>query len=242
MVDEIYLNSLRDELSNLYDQYDDRYIQLCQEADCKISERKYFSGSSELLCIYEPSLTNKLRCNWCLKGSFKAKKPRSKQYHILSFDNGKIIKIDFFDDVSNLYQNHKEVFIVYEHGKTIYLVFDTTNKSHTPKLGEIYLLKYDELLRLTEYVHIPSKALSKDLTGEIYKYNNHNLIESIKYSTWYSEIEKYEYEYGENGYMNCYKRYALKSSNPNIYTAKFTPKDIECFEKWNRFYFSPSNK
>lgn len=31
--------------------------------------------------------------------------------------------------------------------------------------------------------------------------------------------------------MNSYRRYELNKSNPIIYTAKFTSKDIECFEK-----------
>lgn len=121
----------------------------------------------------------------------------------------------------------------------MYLVFDTTTPTQNPKLQEVYLLKNDEMRRMTEYAHIPSKALSKDITGEIHKYDEHNLIESIKYSTWYSEFEKYEFEYGDDGYMNSYKRCDLNKNT--VYNAKFTKKDIERFEKNGRFYFSPSS-
>lgn len=113
-----------------------------------------------MLCIYEPSLIKGLRCNWSLKGSFKEKKPKSNTYHIISFDEEKVIKNDFFDDISTEYRDHKEIFFIYVQFKTVYLVFDTTTPTQHPKLWEVFLLKYDEMRRMTEYVHIPSKALS----------------------------------------------------------------------------------
>lgn len=241
MIDDSYFNTLRDELREIYDMYDDSYMYLSENVKKNVVRERYFSGSDEMLCIYEPSLTNRLRCNWCLKGSFKEKKPRSRAYHLISFDKDKVIKIDFFDDISSIYPNHNEIFFVYEPFKTMYLVFKKMNKNDIPILLEVYLLKYDEMSRLIEYVHIPSKALARDLTGEIYKYNKHNLIESITYSTWYSEIEKYEFEYNDDGYMSSYRHYDLNKSDPFIYTANFTLKDIELFEKRGRFYFSPIN-
>ncbi|MCH5349528.1 MAG: hypothetical protein J1E40_09410, partial [Oscillospiraceae bacterium] len=154
-----------------------------------------------------------------------------------------VIKIIFYDDVSYNYQdNYKEIFFVNDDLKKIYLLFDSINKDKLPQLREIYLLKYNDLNQLTEYVHIPSRALSRDLTGEIHKYKNHNLVETIKYSTWYSEFKKYEFSYGDDGYLSTYKSYDINKDQPHVYTAKFTSKDIEPFEKCGRFYFSPENK
>lgn len=244
MISDSYIEFLKEELKSLYAEYDNKYELLKESAKNNTASERYFSGSSEALCIYEPSLINRLRCNWCLKGSFKDKKPRTKTYHLISFDDdGNVIKINFYDDVSNNYQdNYKEIFFVNDELKKIYLLFDSINREQSPQLREIYLLKYNDLHQLAEYVHIPSKALSRDLTGEIHKYKNHNLIETIQYSTWYSKFEKYEFSYGEDGYMNAYKCYNLKKEQPHIYNVKFTPKDIEPFEKCGRFYFSPENK
>lgn len=239
MTDNAYFDLLREELNGIYEKYDNSYESLEQNVKANTANKKYFSGSSEMLCIYEPSLIKALRCSWSLKGSFKEKKPRSEQYHLISFDDEKAIKLDFFDDASTEYTEHKEIFFIYDQSQTIYLVFEPAKPDQQPMLREIYLLKYDDMQRLTEYVHIPSRALSKDLTGEIHKYKGHNLIESVRYSTWYSEFEKYEFGYSDNGYMNSYK-----STAPNrntVYTAKFTEKDIGRFEKYGRFYFSPKD-
>lgn len=168
MIDNSYFDSLRNELKEIYDMYDDSYIHLSQNTNKIHVRKRYFSGSTEMLCIYEPSLINKLRCDWCLKGSFKEKKPRSQTYHLISFDKEKVIKIDFFDDISADFQDHKEIFFIYEPLKTVYLVYDKMRKNEISKLREVYLLKYDEMSRLTEYVHIPSRALARDLTGEIH--------------------------------------------------------------------------
>ena len=241
MLNNFYFECLKNELMHIYNEYDNCYDYLNQNVTVNSIKKRYFSGSDEILCIYEPSLINRLQCNWCLKGSFKEKKPRSQIYHLISFDNkDNMIKIDFYDDVSYNYQGeHKEIFAVYNELKTIYLVFDDVNKKETPVLREIYLLKYNNIHQLTEYVHIPSKALCRDLTGEIHKYNGNHLIESVKYSTWYSEFVKYEYFYDDNGYLNSYKFYDINKKEPYVYASKVSLKDIEVFEKYGRFYFSP---
>lgn len=239
MIDDTHLNILKEELKCMYDKYDGSYEYLNQKVKESVVNKRFFSGSSEMLCIYEPSLIKGLKCNWSFKGSFKEKKPKSSTYHVISFDKKNVIKIDFFDDILLGKINHKEIFFIYDWDrfKTVYLVFDTTILVQQPKLQDVYLLKYDEIGRLVEYVHIPSKALSKDLTGEVYSYHNHNLVETIKYSTWYSEFEKYEFEYDDYGYMCSYRQYDFCKNI--FYTAKFSRKDIERFEKIGRFYFSP---
>lgn len=241
MIDNSHFKFLKEELKCIYDKYDYGYEYLNQMVKENVVNKRFFSGSSEMLCIYEPSLIKGLRCNWSLKGSFKEKKPKSNIYHIISFgDEGKVIKLDFFDDISIGNRTHKEIFFIYDYDqfKTVYLVFDTTMSAQHSKLQDVYMLKYDETGRMIEYVHIPSKALSRDLTGEMYIYNKHNLVESFKYSTWYSEFERYEFEYDDDGYMCSYRQFDL--SKNIFYTAKFSKKDIERFEKKGRFYFSPA--
>ena len=236
---EAHIALLKSELLELYDIYDSSYNELTANVQENTARTRYFSGSDEMLCIYEPSLINRLQCKWCLKGSFKDKKPRSKTYHSIAFNvDNNPIKIDFYDDAA-AYQEHKEIFIIYKENAALYLIYNKAKQAQAEQLCEIYLLKYNDSGRLAEYVNIPSRALSRDLKGEIYNYSKHNLVDAIKYSTWYSEYFKYEFEYNENGYMNCYKRYDITGKNPTIYGAKFSISDIEHFEKYKRFHFSP---
>ncbi len=239
-----YFEALNEELIQLYDKYENCYGALSQNVIESIANKRYFSGSREILCIYEPSLIDRLQCNWCLKGSFKEKKPRSQIYHLISFDNNEnMIKTDYYDRESYDFEpEHKEIFAVREDLKTIYLLFEDVKKSGTPMLLEIYLMKYNDMRQLTEYVHIPSKALRRDLTGEIHKYEGSHLIETIKYSTWYSDFKKYEFSYGSSGYLNEYKFWDINQKDPYVHSSKVSLKDVEVFEKYGRFYFSPAEK
>ncbi|MCH5348763.1 MAG: hypothetical protein J1E40_05520, partial [Oscillospiraceae bacterium] len=78
MISDSYIESIKEELKSLYAEYDNKYELLKETVKNNTVNERYFSGSSETLCIYEPSLIDRLRCNWCLKGSFKDKKPRTK--------------------------------------------------------------------------------------------------------------------------------------------------------------------
>lgn len=246
-IDEMYFEEKRNELKEIYNKYDDSYDILNESAKENVVNERFFSGSSEMLCTYDPSLIGRLRCNWYLKGSFKTKKPAKKPYHIISFDkNENVIKIIFFDSVYTDKEARFEIFTVSNDRTKLYLSFCNPDTSANTILGDVYLLKYDDQRQMTEYIHIPSKALTRDLTGELHRYKGHNLAESIKYSTWDREFERYEYQYGDDGYLNGYKLYESNSIDTDESSAvgytKVPKKEIERFEKYGKFYFSPSDQ
>lgn len=244
MMLDFYLNSQKKLIADLWELYESKYFELQEDLKNDIHNQIYFSGSDEMLCIFDPSLINKLQCKWCLKGGYREKKPRSKTYHSMYFDkNNVIFKIEFFCDVTNShYDNFKEIFFIHMKNMTVYLVYAAVNSNEAPKLSGIYVLHFDDFLRLSSFVYSSSKFMMNDLSGEINEFQNQNLIETIRYSTWYSKYEKFSFTYSEAGYLESYQNIDLQSGNPLVYKARFSEKDVAEFEKYGRFYFSPVNR
>lgn len=238
---EFYLNSQKKLIADLWELYTNRYSELQTALQSGFYNQIYFSGSDEMLCIFEPSLINKLQCRWCLKGGYREKKPRSKTYHSMYFDQNDVIyKIEFFCDITNRHEdNFKEIFFIHTKNRTVYLVYTATDSSAVPELNGIYLLHFDDFSRLSSFVYSPSRFLLDDLSGEINEFRNHNLIQTIRYSTWHSKYEKFSFIYSGTGYLESYQNIDLQRGNPLIYTAHFSEKNIAEFEKYGRFYFSP---
>jgi hypothetical protein len=226
----------------LFEKNDD-YKALNKTAIDTVEFKKYYSGSDELLCCYEPSLINRLQYNWCLRGNFVKSKPRKSNYHILWYDkNNVLIKIEYFADIDNNYQNnYKEIFIIKEQFEKYYLIFDSKNPESTPELSGIYRLIYNDKIQLIEYQVVLCKALIRDMQGEKYKYNGTNLIEAVRYDTWESKYEHFEFEYN-NGYCSSYKRYDQSKINPFVYNVIVKSKDIKAFERFGMYHFSPEAK
>lgn len=241
---DIYLNSQKKLIADLWGTYENKYFELQAKLKNDNYNQSYFSGSDEMLCIFDPSLINKLQCKWCLKGNYKEKKPKSKTYHSMYFDRNNVIyKIEFFCDVTNNhYDNFKENFFIHMKNMTVYLVYAGAKINEAPMLSGIYILHFDDFLRLSSFVYSPSKSAMNDLFGEINEFQNQNLISTIRYSTWRSKYEKFSFTYSGSGYLESYQNIDLQSDEPFVYKASFSEKDIAEFEKYGRFYFSPVNR
>lgn len=239
MIEE-FLDEQNKFILEYWDSYENKYPELQEAIESGRVKREYFSGSGEMLCVFEPSLVKGLQCNWCLKGSLRNSKPKSKEYHTLYFDkNDSLRKIEYHCDVTNSYgDNHREIFVVSDKERVVYLVFWKAGPSDEPILTAIYILSFGENGMLKSYIHAPCRAMA-GRTGEIHKYKGHYLIETIRFSMQDRKCDKFEFSYSDSGYMESYKMYDMLSESPNIYSASFTPKDIERFEKYGRYYFSP---
>lgn len=238
------LDSQKKLIADIWGLYENKYLELQVKLNNENYNRIYFSGSDEMLCVFDPSLINKLQCKWCLKGKYVGKKPRSKTYHTMYFDkDDTIYKIEFSCDVTNnYYDNFKEIFFIHMKNMIVYLVYSTIDKSIASELCGIYILHFDDSLRLSSFVYSPSKLIMSDLSGEINEFKNHNLISTIRYSMMNSKCEKFTFSYSKTGYLKSYQNVNLQIDNPLVYKANFLEKDIYEFEKYGRFYFSPPNK
>ena len=189
MVNE-YISFQKETINNLWDLYENRYEELQKEVINNGIIKNYFSGSSEQLCVFEPSLINALQCNWCLKGDFREKKPRSSEYHELIWNkNEEIMKIIYHYDIGSG-DSTKEFFLLMEEHTVIILGYSVASN---PKcvLSEVYLLEYDDTKRLLSYIYAPLKTMI-DASGEIHTYKDGRLYETLRFSLWESKFEKFE--------------------------------------------------
>ncbi len=206
------------------------------EAKSKYDSKKIFTDSDSLLGYYEPSLTVKLVDQLSREGRFIRKEPRHGKYFIYWYDSaGELIKVKFIDNKDE--KNTYDVFPVIYNGLKLFLFYDLSGgKKYS--LSHYYILEYKakRLIKL-EKSYARGPGVKRENEREEYKYDGGRLVQAHT-STAYIETG-YKFYYGEDGYLDMYERYDPSDEDAAVYKVKADKKDIQAYEKFEMFHFSP---